>query len=252
MRTVTILSPHLDDAAFSLCLTLRVWAQQNVELNVLNFFTISAYAPRASDTQVEALTALRQSEDRAVLSSISPDICVQSLDLLDAPLRLGVDLARIIDPQSATLISEEDVSVVKSAIAARTAGHFVLAPLGLGDHVDHLLVHKGALAAVPQRALGFYEDLPYATWTPPAVRDNKLAFAGRLLHTTYRPFIVKSPNAVAMKQALIAGYTSQIDPEESERIASFAGTYDGGEQIWLPTPSSSAWGRLIGVGVTPD
>jgi hypothetical protein len=57
---------------------------------------------------------------------------------------------------------------------------------------------------------------------------------------------------VAMKQALIAGYTSQIDPEESERIASFAGTYDGGEQIWLPTPSYSAWGRLIGVGVTPD
>jgi LmbE family N-acetylglucosaminyl deacetylase len=248
MRAVTILSPHLDDAAFSLCLTLRVWAQQNVVLNVLNFFTLSAYAPRASTTEVEAITRIRRAEDEAVLSSISPEICVESLELLDAPLRLGIDLQQIINPQSASLIAEEDVSTVRSAIAARTAGHFVLAPLGLGDHLDHLVVHRSALEAVPPETLGFYEDLPYATWTQTAVRDRKLASAGRHLHSRYRPIVMKSPDAMALKQAIIAGYSSQIDPHEVQGIASFAATYGGGEQIWLPT-DSSAWAELIAADV---
>src|SRR5262245_17808904 len=46
------------------------------------------------------------------------------------------------------------------------------APLGVGSHVDHLITHAAARAALGD-ALLFYEDLPYAT--RPGALDQRLA-----------------------------------------------------------------------------
>ena len=89
MQEITILSPHRDDAAFSLCMALRKWTVMQLKLTVINFFTVSAYGPRSIAKDPHTVSSIRRREDRRVISIISPLIRVRDAGLLDAPLRSG-------------------------------------------------------------------------------------------------------------------------------------------------------------------
>ncbi len=106
MLPVTVLSPHRDDAAFSLCLALSRWPELNVPVTVVNFFTISGYAPHSASTEIADVSSLREREDQEALASIHPAIHVESLDLLDAPLRFNISAAAISAPENVHLQPE--------------------------------------------------------------------------------------------------------------------------------------------------
>jgi LmbE family N-acetylglucosaminyl deacetylase len=239
MEKITVLSPHRDDASFSLGLALGLWSAASVRLQVLNFFTQSAYAPHSPATTVEEISATREEEDREALAFIHNGITVTSLHLLDAPLRLHLPFSQITQESSAEKITPQELSSLSQCIQQHCAGSLPIAPLGLGNHVDHIAVHRAAVNSLPSQTLAFYEDLPYAIWTSPADLQARVESVERKTGVQLMPFVVQAQNAITRKRQIASFYRSQITAEEADNIARHAQSYDNGELIWAPVTSQS-------------
>jgi hypothetical protein len=234
MRELLVLSPHRDDAAFSLFICLKNWCTLPIRIKVSNFFTATSYAPHLSGGNWGMVSAARKREDHHALSRICRSIRVVDHGLFDAPLRLGI-------PVSAAF--HQDVHAVSTA--QEDLGKFIrvgggvscIAPLALGNHIDHQLVSSAAIASVLPNRLAFYEDLPYATWTEERAVRQRVSEIAEATGVRLGPFIVRMPWGAACKLRLISKYRSQITAREARNIASWANNYGGGERIWVPQHS---------------
>ena len=246
MSRVTILSPHRDDAIFSLSIALSRWSKAGVALRVVNIFTISEYAPRAVSPRASSVSSIRSREDRAALSAIDQRLRVESLEWLDAPLRLQIELSAISRPETMQLQSKEEVEALARHFRKYFAQDLVLAPLGLGDHVDHRVVNEAALACSSNAQLAFYEDLPYAAWTPESGLRAKVAELQRTMSASLAPLVIRTAACgVTRKLSSVSRYRSQITRAEGATIARYALRYRSGERIWIPK-SSASWRELAG------
>ena len=244
MLPLTVLSPHRDDAVFSLALALSRWSKLTVPITILNFFTVSAYAPHASSSAVDEISSLRQSEDREAITSIDPAIEVQSLDLLDAPLRLNISPASISAPENLERQPRGETEALALRIHPFLLRGLVLAPLALGDHIDHQAVRYAALSLPKTERLAFYEDLPYATWT---AEEQLTAHVQAIEHATgvkLEGVVVNSGAAIQDKRHMVSYYASQITNAEADSIAEYASRYGGAERIWIPK-DSTCWRLLL-------
>lgn len=239
-REITILSPHRDDAVFSLFLCLSCWARLRIRLRVINFFTVSAYGPHAQAAGAEHVSSERRREDRKALARIAPFIQVVDTNMLDAPIRLKISERTVCDPKTRSLLTDDQIESVAHEIRLLSQNSLLLAPLALGDHVDHLAVRAAAMRSVAPQRLAFYEDLPYATWTPTNAREARVSDTEHKLKNRLRPVVVRSSHAVWRKRQATARYHSQITREEAAAIASWAAEYGGGERLWTPA-NGRAW-----------
>jgi LmbE family N-acetylglucosaminyl deacetylase len=237
---LTVLSPHRDDAAFSLALALKRWAAAGVEITVLNLFTRSAYAPYAREGA--DITAVRANEDRRALKTIDVLIRLHSLSLLDAPVRLPIDFGSITNVEAFSPLAEE-VNFLSRCIRAASRDALVLAPLALGDHIDHRTVHLAALKAGRAHRVGFYEDLPYASWTDDAVIRERVSKVEAVIGIPLFPALRRSASW-RFKERVIRRYDSQIDAGMARMIARYGEKYMGAERIWAPR-HSARWQALL-------
>ena len=138
------------------------------------------------------------------------------LDLLDAIYRVDGRGAPIYsafaalfgDPSAADDALE---SRLRAALRALPETAFVAAPLGIGGHVDHAIVHRLAREVVPRDRLWFYEDFPYAeSW-----RVRRRAMARHRGWET-RAETVEDVDLDAKSRA-IACYASQLGPDVERR-----------------------------------
>ena len=243
MQRVTILSPHRDDAAFSLYLWLKKWINSGVNVRVLNFFTVSAYGPRGTAESAEAVSRIRMMEDRRVLCLTGRSIRVRDCDLLDAPLRLRIKPEAVCLPETYKMAAGSQPEI-ETLIERHTGLDLVVAPLATGGHADHLLVLRAAIACSRNHRLAFYEDLPYAAWKS----ESELAGCIKEVETATRvrlmPAVTRRHGAMRQKQNIIAQYRSQITPEEAALIAGYSARYGGGERLWIPK-RSRGWALLM-------
>jgi LmbE family N-acetylglucosaminyl deacetylase len=249
MICVTILSPHRDDAIFSAGIAMARWAQNCVRVHVLNFFTRSKYSPwrgAAIDGDLlDVVSSIRAREDRKALRAVDPGIRSRSLALLDAPVRLDIPVSEVCSQCCGNDLVSECQQELTSAIRESPYGSFFVGPLALGDHIDHLTVRSAAIASVPPRHLGFYEDLPYAAWTSEHALTVRVRETEDRLGARLRPVTVRENGWMLKKRRLVAHYASQITPAEAKDIAKFAGRYRGGERLWLPANSAMAQSLAI-------
>jgi LmbE family N-acetylglucosaminyl deacetylase len=243
MHAVTILSPHRDDAVFSLGLSLLEWRKLPLRLSIVNFFTVSSYGPRATSSDESSITRVRQAEDHRVLASIDTRIRITSLDLLDAPLRLGIPAQSVCSQEMPPAQTKVDLEALTSKLRKYFHEGLVVAPLGLGDHIDHLTVREAAIAASSGHRLGFYEDLPYATWTDGADLLKRVMGIEEASGERLKACTIRTNRAVPRKYKLAVGYNSQIDRAGAYTIARFSINYGGGERIWIPK-HRRAWRTL--------
>jgi LmbE family N-acetylglucosaminyl deacetylase len=183
-----VLSPHLDDAALS-CGALMMRAVQHTSVTVVTLFTESSgppytlsgrrYLHQMGARSAQALYQQRRSEDQAALRPFGVN-CVHA-GLTDAlfrrhpspgpwPLR-----ARLL-PELAHIYPTYRLHVIAGQIAAADAGTLrdvcdviqrlvsagpcvLLAPLGVGGHVDHVLVRSAAEGS--GNPVVYYSDVPY-------------------------------------------------------------------------------------------
>lgn len=243
MRWLTILSPHRDDAVFSLFICLAKWSvSPSVKLKVLNFFTESAYAPYASASDASSVSGIRKREDLRALASIDRSIQVTDRNLLDAPLRLEIAPSGVCNTEARAMISEALIEQLTKNLG-RGRVDLAISPLGLGDHVDHIAVRRAAVRAIAPAHLAFYEDLPYATWTPENVLREHVSQVEEAIRIKLKPVIIRDRMLAKLKQRAVAQYRSQIDWQDASMIASWSRHYEGGERIWKPR-RSARWTAL--------
>lgn len=183
-----VLAPHLDDAALS-CGALMIYAARRTPVTVVTLFTEGGKAPYtlsarrylhqvgAQDAQM--LYQQRRAEDRAALEPIG--ITSVHAGLTEALFRRRPrpgqwSLWGRLLPELAHIYPVYRMHVTAGRIAAADAGTLndvceviqclagsgpsvVLAPLGVGEHVDHVLVRCAAERS--EALVVYYSDFPY-------------------------------------------------------------------------------------------
>jgi LmbE family N-acetylglucosaminyl deacetylase len=268
---ILILSPHRDDAAFSLALAIETWLTAGHTITLLNVFTRSLHAPYSDadfiheNDRLSYVSAMRLREDELFLQRLTQPLSrahkahlhMADLNLKDAPIRLRIPDDALYD----TPVNPEDPAIEKIRKALTRQSELgnleaLVLPAALGHHVDHLTVREAALPLAATLPSAFYEDLPYAASHPSVAADldalqNAAAKIGEpltpILYPTQTPTQFESlPEAkgeaesaateqakrIARKRRLALGYASQIDEEAATLIANFATRYHAAERLW--------------------
>lgn len=244
---ILVLSPHRDDAAFSLSLSIAHWLKRGHRVTILNVFTRSLYAPYSDAETVHEndrlayVSALRKREDEAFLKQIA-GAAIIDLNLKDAPIRLHCDSSIVCNMDAAsndTAIPKIRKAIAKQAATAHPATALVL-PLALGHHVDHRVVRDASLPLSTELACAFYEDLPYAMRE--GVRVDLSRFredANTRFHEALFPVLCHGTHVdpANFKKRIALLYASQIDGTLAQQIAQFSHRYRGAERLW----ANEAW-----------
>lgn len=237
-----MLSPHRDDAAFSLSLSIAHWLSAGHRVTLLNVFTRSLYAPYSDadfvhdNDRLSYISAMRRKEDESFLKRL-PGLTMVDLNLKDAPIRLRCDASIVCDMDADpadTAIPKIQKALTTQAAAPRPMQALVL-PLGLGHHVDHRVARDAALTFSTTLPTAFYEELPYATRE--GVRVDLSRFredVNTRLHEPLHPVLVHGTNThpTDFKLRIAHLYASQIDDDLAHTIANFSHRYQGAERLW--------------------
>ena len=175
MPAALILSPHLDDAAFSCGGLMAVLADAGWRTVLATAFTASVPHPTgfALACQLDKglgpetdYMALRRGEDRAAAAILGVSD-LRWLDLREAPHRGYGSAAELFGAVRADDDVWRPLAALIAGLLDAVQPDLVLAPQGLGNHVDHrqtirAVQHAGA------RTLAYYRDTPYAIRNPAA------------------------------------------------------------------------------------
>ena len=230
-----LVSPHIDDAAFSLgaalssgCLKARA---------VSNVFSVSNCTANGRDRDVTRITALRKNEDARFFNALAQRIERIYLDRLDAPLRLAIaeeDVCRVTPDAGDTFEAEQLRGVLEEQLHTAT---LLFAPLGLGAHVDHVLAHSVACdLARAEHPVAFYEDLPYAGGMGLIDIERAVEQASHRVGRALAPHLLAMPREGCFKTDLLAAYESQIDSHTVTRIVRHSARLADGvfaERVWV-------------------
>ena len=175
MPTALFLSPHLDDVAFS-CggllaqLSDAGWRTAMVTAFTatvvpVNGFALACQLDKGLGPEVDYM-ALRRNEDRAA-AAILGVADLRWLDLPEAPHRGYGSAAQLFG----AIRGDDEIWLPLSgqiaALVDEMRPSLVLAPQGLGNHVDHQQMIRAVQHAAPPH-LAFYRDTPYAIRNPDA------------------------------------------------------------------------------------
>jgi LmbE family N-acetylglucosaminyl deacetylase len=238
-----VLSPHLDDGALSCGGRIAATAERGGHALLVTVFAgddppapANPLATRLREVwnlPAGGVVEARRAEDREAGRRLGAAVehwpFPEALYRLDAGGRpLYASVAGLYEAPRAE--DRELAGELAARIAQLPAVDLLLAPLGVGGHVDHRLVR--AAAERSGREVAFYEEFPYSEWKWFAVR-----------HALERPRDWASeslplPAALAdVKRDAILAYRSQVGPlfrtegrlgKQLRRHARRA----GGERIW--------------------
>ncbi len=174
MRVLAV-SPHLDDAAFSVGGTLAALAAAGHEVTVVTCFTASVPDPagfalacqldKGLPADVDYL-ALRRDEDAAAMAVLGASPVY--LGLPEAPHRGYTSAADLF----AGVHPGDDVWRSLAAALEGYEADLWLAPQALGGHVDHLQVLRAVTGL--DRPVLWWRDSPYVLRDPAAVPGPEL------------------------------------------------------------------------------
>jgi len=216
------LSPHLDDVVLSCGGTLFQQARQGETIAVVTIFAGSP-PPRPLSSFVEELhqrwqaaaptvdlrdpPAVRRQEDLRALRRLSAAILPMHLPLSDCIYRTDSQGNALYDSRDQIFgeVSGEDPtrSTLETA-GPPPPGTIVYAPLGVGHHVDHQIVHDWARGWGLPAQVRYYEDYPYAA------DEAALRTITENLHDWEQTCNTISERALAAKIEATACYETQI------------------------------------------
>lgn len=236
------LSPHLDDAALSCGGAIARFVAAGQPVLVVNvcsgspppggpFSSFAALQHERWGLPPDEAVARRLVEDAAALQILGADSL--GLGLLDAIYRMPeayVDDPTLFGPVAAgdTLAAEAGPQLEE--LVARFPDAIFYAPLGVGDHVDHVAVHAVAARLAGSGAtVAYYEDFPYAARAQGAVAGRLDQLGGA---SGFGPAVAPIDAVIEPKIAAVAAYASQL------------GTLFGGREPMAR--AIAAYARLVG------
>ena len=181
MPTALFLSPHLDDVAFSCGGLVALLGDAGWRTVTATAFTRSVPDPTGfalacqTDKGLPAdadYMALRREEDLAAAAILGTE--PRWLDLPEAPHRGYHSAPALFGP----LLDADDVwrplAALLADLVAELRPDLVLAPQGLGSHVDHRHLVTAVLSLPDTQMLAFYRDAPYAIRNQSALPDVRV------------------------------------------------------------------------------
>lgn len=171
---MTILSPHFDDAALSLGQSLTDGALARCDVRTLVVFGRTNWTRWMHPTRSRAafVSRLRRLEEARAARRFG--YSWSAADWEEAILRWGflADAGELLDSDN-DLAGEPLIPEIADWIVQHcsdSAPDLVLAPVGLGGHVDHRIVSLAAsrITSSTGTPFGFYEDRPYASYVEPS------------------------------------------------------------------------------------
>jgi LmbE family N-acetylglucosaminyl deacetylase len=228
---VVFLSPHFDDIALSCGGTAARLARMGARCVGVTVCAapapadvpLSEYARYQHDMWLGAggrvvgdANEVRREEERAALKLLELEPLF--LDVPDAPYRRNAAGESLYNSDqhlfASVAVEERRVLVPRIAddirrIAAEHGGSRgrvrVFAPLGVGHHVDHQLVHWAARRLGPRFGVLYYEDYPYAA------KEGALQTRLQELALPATPQITPIGDLIGLKIAAINRYKTQLD-----------------------------------------
>ncbi|HUB05375.1 MAG TPA: PIG-L family deacetylase [Myxococcales bacterium] len=192
--TLLVVSPHLDDAVLSVPVRLRRRASTGDRVILATVFSEGADGAR------------RRREDHAAARRLGVE--PMHLGLPDAPERRGLPRSARALLRATTEPDVPNVAGLLQALVHAVKPTEIWLPLGVGEHVDHRVVHAAGLSLAP--SLAFYEDRPYAN-----VRHSTAARLRRLgVVSVHRP-----PTSELVASALRAPFASAYLPAGEDGAA---------------------------------
>ena len=168
-RVALALSPHLDDAVFSAGGTLARLAGEGWHVVVATIFTASVPAPggfalacqldKGLDASVDYM-ALRRDEDARACHVIGAEPVW--LPFREAPHRGYGSAAALFAGSRADDAVADAIGPALRLLLDRWRPALVLAPQGVGGHVDHLALVHALRAIDPAAPTLWWRDYPYA------------------------------------------------------------------------------------------
>ncbi len=179
MPTALVLSPHLDDAAFSCGGTVAQLADAGWRSVMATAFTatvlpatgfaLACQLDKGLGPEVDYM-ALRRNEDRTA-ADILGMADLRWLDLPEAPHRGYESAPALFGPLRPDDAVWRPLADGIRALVEELQPDLVLAPQGLGNHVDHRQMIRAVQQAAPHH-LAFYRDTPYALRDTDAVSEH--------------------------------------------------------------------------------
>ena len=224
---IYILSPHIDDAAFGLALTISKCANNNIPVTIINCFTTTRWTAIPVDNkETNAVSLLRKSEDEVFYKTIGEKINIVNLDLLDAPLRNGY----IFQEQPFQQNELELIDDLKRLLEQYNDG-LLLCPLGIGNHIDHAICRAAVEKLYDRLSVLFYEDLPYAQRISGEELLQHVSELEKKLGVTLLNNTDGLLNCIIDKEQVIRLYKSQMNKEIASEIVAHLNATKG-ERVW--------------------
>ncbi len=247
---IVVISPHFDDAAFSLAATLKLFAVARCPVRIINCFTLTQFAPFLQTPGVVSVTGLRREEEASFAAMLGGSASSVALDFVDAPGRTGLGVRGIFLRHCVPADTATAIQDLVADLDEPQANVPVLAPLAVGGHIDHYISRQAAIAKYSGFPIAFYEDLPYAA----ANRANDIADSversSHALGRPLRPFIVSWMGSSAWKEQCCSLYASQISEDGIQKIVGYMERIKG-ERLWCsPEFIDSSAGAIV-AGLQP-
>jgi LmbE family N-acetylglucosaminyl deacetylase len=149
---IIILSPHIDDAAFGLTLTIEKFITNKVPVTIINCFTVTRWTGVFVSRDIEVVSRLRKEEDAEYNKLFNSQINIVNLDLLDAPLRNGY----IFQNQPFQQNELELIEDLRKLLEHHVLNGILLCPLAIGNHIDHVICREAGCKALQKIPCYFF------------------------------------------------------------------------------------------------
>lgn len=236
MSAILVISPHLDDAAFSVGPLLAEFADR-AKIVVATVFTKSELNPAGfalacqldKGLSAEAdYMAIRRTEDIEWSKRIGAEAAHGAF--AEAPHRGYHSSKELFGPALPTDDLEDVLTSWFLALAQTFEPSAILCPIGVGDHVDHVLVSKFARTSLESKfPLFFFKDQPYAS------KLNTFHVADYFgdVNAWHELRMPLSENSLAKAQFAVEAYKSQI-PFQFGDVGKMRDTLS---EAWIKTSS---------------
>ncbi len=224
---ISVLSPHIDDAAFGLALTISKCANNNIQITIINCFTVTKWTAIAVENkEIGAVSRLRKDEDAAFYRQINPNIKIVNLDLLDAPLRNGYIFQNQPFQQNELELIEDLKKLLQQHV-----DELLFCPLAIGNHIDHAICREAVVELYKKGSVIFFEDLPYAQRIGEDQLRRHIKYLEDLLDIEFENYTIEVEKSAFDKEQSIRVYNSQLNEEIISEITSHRDAL-GGERLW--------------------
>lgn len=238
---VTVLSPHFDDVPLSLGQSLLDGTLSHCSVQVRVVFGRSNWTNWVHPTRgrAGAISWWRRGEEELAARSFGYRFRFAGWE--ESILRTGeMDEDKVLDA-GASLDDEplvDEVAAWLTDVVRSDRPALLLAPAGIGGHVDHRIVAAAATRLVHESSppVAFYEDRPYASH----LDHRRLVGQLPLPVTSLEPIAVSGPITERAQRRARRCYPSQMSSYFADAMA--ADLVDGAcERVWAPTGSAPAW-----------